>query len=215
MNSRIKKYVDELFKYAPKSRKIFEIKEEILSNVNDNYNDLIESGIDENTAYNRAIANIGDVEELIQKNTDILGQQEEYRKKSGIINAIAIGLYILCPVPVITLQNEFGVILLLGIVALATGMMIYNSHMKPKVITIDDDLYDEFIDWKSSTNEERRVKRDISSIITTLTTIIYFVVSFIFGNWHISWVIFLIGGLVKKIYFIWCDMKEDNKYESK
>lgn len=215
MNSRINKYVDQLFQNAPKSRKTYELKEEILSNVTDNYNDLISTGMDENSAFNRAIANIGDIEELIQKNTDTIEKQEQYRKQSGIINAIATGMYILCPVPVLTLQNEFGVILLLIIVALATGLLIYNSHMKPEEITIDDDLYHEFIDWKNSTIQERRARKEISSIISTITTIVYFIVSFTFGNWNISWVIFLIGGLVKKIYFTYCNIKESEKYESK
>ena len=215
MESKIKRYVDTLFQNAPKNRKIYEIKEEILANVNDNYYDLIATGMDENTAYNRAISNIGNIEELIQKNTDIVEKQEEYRKKSGIISAIATGLFILCPVPVLILQDELGVILLLTIVALATGLLIYNAHMKPKEITIDDDLYEEFVGWKNSTEEGRKVKREIGSIITTLTTIVYFVVSFTFGNWDISWVIFLIGALVKKIYFTYSNIKEENKSESK
>lgn len=59
MNKRIKRYVDNLFKDAPKTRRIYELKEEILSNTNDNYNDLIEIGLDEENAYNKAVSNIG------------------------------------------------------------------------------------------------------------------------------------------------------------
>ncbi|MGL5313664.1 MAG: permease prefix domain 1-containing protein [Peptostreptococcaceae bacterium] len=211
MNSRIRKYVDSLFENAPKSRRIYEIKEEILSNVNDSYNDLLDTGIDENTAYNRAIANIGDVEALILKNSDTIQKEEEYRKQSGIRVAIAVIMFILCPTPILIFQNEIGVIFLLVMVAFATGILIYNGYMKPKYISIDDDLYEEFIDWKNTTDPDRRAKKQISSIIWMITTVIYFVVSFNFGNWYISWVIFLIGAAVEKIYYTYCDMKEENK----
>ncbi|MGL4913445.1 MAG: permease prefix domain 1-containing protein [Romboutsia sp.] len=212
MDNRIKNYVDELFYDAPKSRKMYEIKEEILSNVIDKYEDLIREGIDENSAFKIAISNIGDIEELIEKNSDIEEKQEIYRKKSGLINAIVTGLYILSPVPIITIQNELGVILLLAIIALATGLSIYNSSLRPKYITVDDDLYKEFVDWKNDTNQDRKVRKEMSSIITSITIIVYFIVSFTFRNWDISWVIFLIGGLVKKIYFVYYDRKNRIKY---
>lgn len=221
MNSRIIKYVDNLFEDAPKSRRTYEIKEEILANVNDNYNDLINTGMDENTAYNRAIANIGNIDDLIQKNSDILEKEEEYRKKSSIINAISTTMYILSPIPLFILKNEVGLIILIAIVAAATGLLTYNSHIKPRHIHIDDDLYNEFIQWKDLYQGERMFRKQISSIISTITAIVYFLVSFTFGNWHISWIIFLIGGLIKKMYFTYRDMthtvyeKEVDKYEKR
>lgn len=215
MDNKIKKYVDKLFEDGPKNRRTYELKEEILANLNDRYNDLIESGVDENTAYSRAISNIGDVEELIQKNTASIEQEEKYRKKSEIRTSIAIMLYILCPVPVIMFGDNIGVIVLFLFIASATGMLIYNPYEPQKALKVDDDLYKEFIDWKENTQENRKLEKQVSSIVWSITTIVYLLISFNYGNWHISWVIFLIGGVVQKIIRACFDLKGDEIYEKK
>lgn len=44
MNEKLRAYVEELFKNAPKTKQTVEIKEEILQNTIDRYNDLIKEG---------------------------------------------------------------------------------------------------------------------------------------------------------------------------
>lgn len=61
MNRKIKKYVDSLFENAPRTRRMYELKEEILANLNDKYNDFLDKGMDENTAYNGAISNMDNI----------------------------------------------------------------------------------------------------------------------------------------------------------
>jgi DNA integrity scanning protein DisA with diadenylate cyclase activity len=61
----IKKYVNELFKDAPKTKKVKELQEELITNLEEKYNDLIKDGVDEKKAYNDVIAGIGDIDELI------------------------------------------------------------------------------------------------------------------------------------------------------
>ncbi len=68
MNTRIKQYVDSLFQDAPKTRRIYELKEEIFLNINENYNNLIEMGLDEESAYNKSISNVDNIDKLIQDN---------------------------------------------------------------------------------------------------------------------------------------------------
>lgn len=50
---------------------------------------------------------------------------------------------------------------------------------------------------KTSQNLEKR--KLINSIINMLILLIYFGISFIFQSWAYSWIIFLIGGLIKKL----------------
>lgn len=50
---------------------------------------------------------------------------------------------------------------------------------------------------KTSQNLEKR--KLINSIINMLILLIYFGISFIFQSWTYSWIIFLIGGLIKKL----------------
>lgn len=105
MNSKLVKYVEELFNDAPKTKKVNELKEEILANLYDKYNDLIQSGRDENEAYNMAISSIGDVDELIQSlnDNDVMDQDKsrEDQKRSALFIAISVMLYIMSPVPII------------------------------------------------------------------------------------------------------------------
>lgn len=203
MNEKIKRYIDSLFENAPKNRKTYELKEEVLSNVNEKYNDLLDMGLDENQAYSKAVENIGKIDELIEESRDYSKEEIDYRKKYAKRHSIAIMLYILCPVPVLLLgdrgynQDRIGVILLLSMVAVATMILIYNGSDKPTASRIDDDLYNEFISWKDETSKERLLERRVQSIVNSLVLVIYFVVSFTYNNWEISWVIFIIGGIVK------------------
>ncbi len=200
MNTRIKQYVDSLFQDAPKTRRIYELKEEIFLNINENYNNLIEMGLDEESAYNKSISNVDNIDKLIQDNYFFIKEKREYKKKSALIIAIAVAMYILCPVPLIilgTLGGDtfaiLGVGILLSMIAVATGLLIYNSNTKPRYIDIDDELYEEFKEWKSEKELDRDGERSILSVVDSLTVVIYFIVSFYYGNWGVSWVIFLIG----------------------
>lgn len=205
MNEKIKRYIDSLFENAPKNIKTYELKEELLSNVNEKYNDLLDMGLDENQAYSKAVENIGKIDELIEESRDYSKEEIDYRKKYAKRHSIAIMLYILCPVPVLLLgdrgynQDRIGVILLLSMVAVATMILIYNGSDKPTASRIDDDLYNEFISWKDETSKERLLERRVQSIVNSLVLVIYFVVSFTYNNWEISWVIFIIGGIVKNV----------------
>ena len=48
MDNKLKAYVDNLFRNAPATAKAYEVKEEILQNLKDKYNDLIAEGKSEN-----------------------------------------------------------------------------------------------------------------------------------------------------------------------
>ncbi|MGL5756892.1 MAG: permease prefix domain 1-containing protein, partial [Paraclostridium sp.] len=183
MNEKIKRYIDSLFEKAPKNRKTYELKEELLSNVNEKYNDLLDMGLDENQAYSKAVENIGKIDELIEASRDYSKEEIEYRKKYAKRHSLAIMLYILCPVPVLLLgdrgysQDRIGVILLLLMIAVATMILIYNGSDKPTASRIDDDLYNKFISWKDETSKEILVERRVQSIVNSLVLVIYFIVS--------------------------------------
>ena len=107
MENRIRAHMDQLFAGVQPTRSCVELKEEMIQNAIDKYHDLLSEGKTPEAAYNITIAGIGDVSELIhqlqmeQQQYVSFNQQEvdEAGKRSAIINSIAIGLYILCPVP--------------------------------------------------------------------------------------------------------------------
>lgn len=64
MNEKLKSYIETIFKDVPASTRANELKEEILVNLNEKYNDLLE-GHDPDAAYQMVIEGIGDKAELI------------------------------------------------------------------------------------------------------------------------------------------------------
>ena len=67
MNEQLRKHVDILFAAAPKTEKTAEIKEELLTNLNDKYNDLLANGYDSTAAFHVALSGIGDIDELLKE----------------------------------------------------------------------------------------------------------------------------------------------------
>ena len=66
MNSKLKAYVEMLFAGKPDTSNVRDAKEELLSNLNDKYNDLIKNGKSETDAYQLVISGIGEIDELFQ-----------------------------------------------------------------------------------------------------------------------------------------------------
>lgn len=217
MNERLRNFIETLFEDAPKSKEVIELKEEMLQNLIEKYNDLINEGKSPEAAYNIATASVGDVNELIEqlKSKEVYTKEYENNQKvvqksnmSMIFTTISIVLYILCPVPLFIFQNEYGLILLLVIVAIATGFNIYGRYLSPKYSKKDSTMVEEYKEWKSNNKEKNELKKSICGIIWSITLVIYFLVSFITGAWYITWLIFIIGGIVQSIVKTGLDLKK-------
>ncbi len=70
MNEKLRLYIDELFKNAPKTEQTVELKQEILQNTIDRYNDLIAEGKTPDEAYRISVEGIGDIRPLISSAED-------------------------------------------------------------------------------------------------------------------------------------------------
>ncbi|MEA5048055.1 MAG: permease prefix domain 1-containing protein [Eubacteriales bacterium] len=200
MNEKLRNYIDGLFENAPKTVRAVELKEEMYQNLTDKYNDLIAEGKSEESAYNIAIASIGDVEILI---SGLSGEKqmesEASRKRSAILTAVAIALYILCPVPVILIQNEIGIMALFLFVAAATGLLIYNGVTRERYVKADDTMVEDFKEWKQNSKQKNKAADAIVGSFWLIAVCVYIVVSFMTGAWHITWIIFLIAAAVASL----------------
>ena len=97
MNGKIKNYVDVLFNDIPQTRKAAELKEEILSNLNEHFEAHIAEGKSENQAYTEALGDLGDVDELLESlapERELKPKIDDYRKKAAKNKSIAVMLYI-------------------------------------------------------------------------------------------------------------------------
>ena len=204
MENNIRYYVDEIFAETTPSRKSVELKEEMIQNLQDKYNDLLSEGKTPEAAYNIVVAGIGDISALLSElendRTPQSTQHEEARRKSAMFTAIAVSMYILCVLPVILLRNTAGVVILIAMAAIATGLLVYNSMVRPSPDDDDEDsMVEEFRAWRAGTHEQRSMMKAISSAMWSVVVALYFIISFITGAWHITWVIFLIAAAAQSL----------------
>lgn len=216
MKDKLRAYIDYTFRDAPQIKRTIELKEEMLQNLIEKYDDLIAEGKTEEAAYNIATASIGDISDLIKElnksatgaHTNSPETMARSNERSARLTAIAVALYILSPVPCIIFQDAiFGPVMLFVMVALATGLIIYNSMTKVKFNKMDDTVVEEFKEWKYSNTQEYRTFRAIKSAISSITVVVYLLVSFLTGAWHITWIIFLISSAIVSIVKAAFDMK--------
>lgn len=215
MREQLIQYVNLLFAGAADCD---EIKQEILQNTLDRFDDLVAQGKSPEAAYRLAIAGIGDINEILGAaihapaasatpvQTVQLEAAEDIRRKK--IRAGAIALYIICALPLIVLSqfglDILGLCLTLLIVAFATYLMIVTGKKD------DDDDDDE----KESKEAKHPLKESIGKLIWVLGLVAYFAISFTFGAWHITWLIFPIMGCARGLSDAIIDLVEVKKHES-
>lgn len=229
MKNKIKDYIDLIFADAPVCSRTEEMKEEMYANVCDRYEDLIKEGKSESAAYNISIAGIGDISDLIdsikrEQGADLHNPYEnfdgakaqrvftaeekeeiaKYRKRSAIMQSVAIALYILCWVPLVIISsimgsnNELGgivgIVVMMVMIAAATGLLIFNSSTKPLCLKGIDDDEDE---------KEKKRKNPLLNAVTSalwgVTVIGYLLIGFFLGLWHPGWIVFIIAVAVENI----------------
>ncbi len=217
MEDKLRAYMDHLFRDVKPTKKSVELKEEILQNLVDKYQDLLGEGKSPEAAYNIAVASIGDMEDLLAGlKKEELGvspldneQIEQGRKKSAILISVSVMLYIMSLLPPILLSDtsysdRVAPALMFLIIAIATGLIIYNYLSQPRYYKKDDSIVEEFKEWQEQTDSSRRARKAISSALWSVVVVVYILISFWTMSWHITWVIFLIGaaieGIIKAIF---------------
>jgi hypothetical protein len=216
MNDKLRSYIDSLFMDAPNTKKTYELKEELLSNLNAKYDDLIGQGVPEAEAYKTAIAGIGDVTELISalKRDNVLDytSMQAERRKSAILTSVAVGLYILSVAILIlfsqVFSEEIGIISMFVMDAIATSMLVYNGIAHGSYKKADDSIVEEFKEWKSVHTKNQYLKKTISSILWPLIVVFYFFISFFFDAWAYSWIVFILGVALNQIVSAVIDFKD-------
>ena len=195
MRDQLIQYVSLLFAGAENCE---DTKQEILQNTLDRYDDLIAQGKSEEAAYRLAIISIGDINEILGQKDAVLpavtvaeAQTETDTAFKKLLRAIAVGLYILCPLPLIVLSelgmDTFGLCGLLCFVAVATVLMILGAKKQDSPEKEDAD------------EPKSEMGKSVSSLIWAIGLAVYLILSFLTGAWHITWVIFPILGAVNAL----------------
>lgn len=206
MKDKLAKYVELLFAGSHASE---DMVQEILQNTLDKYDDYIAQGKPEEAAYRLAISGIGDVSELLGKaemsppspapaNTDYRGRPVKPMWKR-VLTAVAVGLYILCAVPLIVLSevgyDTLGLISTISIAAVATVAIIIASGGESRTQKEKDDDKD---------RDQPPMQKALKSLVDVLGLVAYLIISFHTGAWHITWLIFpiiaAINGMIHAIF---------------
>ena len=209
MREQLIQYVSLLFAGAKNAE---DIKQEILQNTLDRYDDMIAQGRSPESAYRLAISGIGDINEILntlpqdatQPGTPLpIRQVEEDSPWSKLLRAVAVGLYILCPVPLFVLSDigmeTLGLCGTLALVAIATVLIILGKKKT-------DDTEENRTEEKATPRQE--LDKSVSTLIWTVGLAVYFIVSFITGAWYITWIIFPLIGAVQGLVKAIMDVKE-------
>ena len=192
MRAQLIQYVELLFAGA---RDCDDIKQEILQNTLDRYDDLIAAGKVPEAAYRLAIAGIGDINEILGTNVPSTVASHSTAEpddgdtpKKKLLRALAVGLYILCPLPLIVLgdvgMDILGLCATLTIVAVATVLIMMGAKKE-----LPEKQKPEAQDSPRS-----ELAKSIGGVIWAVGLAVYFLISFTTNHWHITWVIFPILG---------------------
>lgn len=143
-------------------------------------------------------------DELLTGRTNIIEAKDSDRKRIFARNiAISVSLYILALVAIIIMAAvfnlpEIGAGIFFAIIAVATGLIVYTA--------INYSTKKE----KKETKKDRTVKQ-VCEIIDIIGVVVYFLVSFTTGAWHITWLIFLVIGLCEAIVKLIFGLKDEEE----
>lgn len=213
MREKLISYVNLLFAGNEESD---DIRQEILQNTLDRYDDLISQGKAPEAAYRLAIGGIGDINEILGQEpvsempkASPASSVPAFRRDTPIkktLRAIAVALYILCPIPLLVYADSgmeiYGLCGVLILVAIATLMMMLGKADSEETST------------QKSLTPSQETWRLIRKIIDIVDLIVYFVVSFATGFWGITWLILVMGAAVNGILKAIEDLKECVSHEN-
>ncbi|MFL0249604.1 permease prefix domain 1-containing protein [Clostridium neuense] len=223
MYEKLRVRVNKLFENAPNTKAAYEIKEEFTANLIDKYDDLIKEGKSEDEAINIAIAGVGDVDSIIKEldekennNKDEYDKIENQRKKSAVLVATAVALYIISVAAemfcndYLNLSSGIADVVMFVIIAVATFILIYNALSKPKTKydKVDDSMVEDFKEWRNQNNTQKEVKKSLRVIVWCIVLVVYFAVSFTWYNFEISWIIFIMGVAVDRIVCLVLELRK-------
>ncbi len=210
MKEQLIRYVDLLFAGAPHAG---DIRQEILQNTLDRYDDLISQGKTPEAAYSLAISGIGDIHEILNDipSTPAVTPAPQPQKREvalwrKILKAFAIFLYIICPIPLFVLSelglDTIGLCGTLAIVALATALICIagSGKFSHKQVAVAEPT--------PPPTPQQELYKAISSVVSAVGVCAYFIVSFLTQAWHITWLIFLIIPALKRLIQAILDLTE-------
>ena len=122
------------------------------------------------------------------------------KKAKGI--AISVVLYITSIAAIVGFSVAgapvLGLVFFFIINAIATGIIVYSA-----------------IVYKRELTEEEKRAKGIGNIVSIGIVILYFIISFITNAWHVTWILFIVGGLLEEIIKLIYSLKGDESNDKR
>lgn len=228
MKEKIKQHFNQIFTEAPKTRKALDLKQEMMQNAMDKYDDMVADGYSEEDAYKNVIESIGDVSELFpeMEERNLLTLSEHDRKKKAMLTAAAVGMYIFAGVVFFGASllggmmhvyyfdfTSLGLVIALLICIAPTIMLVYAANMYPGYTKREQEsMVERYKEARHGSNKEKAVRGSIYSIIWTLAVVLFFIISFATDYWELTWLIFLIALCIQSIVKLIFSMREEKDH---
>ena len=195
MREQLIQYVSLLFSGTENCE---DIRQEILQNTLDRYDDLIAAGKSPEYAYRQAISGIGDINEILAGQSGTapdaripVSEDPDSAAAKRLMRALAIALYILSITPLMLLsefgQDTLGFCFTLVMVAVATVLLILGKKVP---------------------SDRKKLQKGINNIVGAAGLAAYFIVSFTTHAWALTWLIFPLTGAVQGLLSACLDLME-------
>lgn len=228
MKEKIRQHFNQIFADAPKTRKALDLKQEMIQNAMDKYDDMVAEGYSEEDAYTNVIESIGDVSELFSEMEEhnLFTLSEKDRKKKAVMTAVAVGMYIFAGVVFFGFAligdmlhdygfnlSQLGLVIAMLICIAPTIMLVYAANMYPVYTKKEqNNMVERYKNVRYSSNKEKAVRSSINYIIWTLALALYFIISFATYAWRVTWVIFLIAMCIQAIVKLIFSLRDDENH---
>ncbi|HHX66470.1 MAG TPA: hypothetical protein GX708_00235, partial [Gallicola sp.] len=236
----LKTYIENIFSSYKENEKSIRIKNDILTHMEDEYEDLILNGKSSEEAVGIIITKFGSFDELLSElelknsNENIsLSQEdletvEEYKKFSTtfpIFISTGIIFYILAVGVTgglsFMLPKSYLPFIFFSFIAIGTGLLAFAGikknyfidYFKSKGLTqyYDVEEYGPPVDSKNKKYYRRKKSLDLfENIMWIIIVIIYLYLGFYKGLWHPGWIVFLIGAILSIIIKIIIEYSTNN-----
>ncbi len=209
MESRIHAHIDRLFSGIAPDARVSEIKMELYMNTVDRYHDLLTEGKTPEDAFCGATERIGDVEEILASvGLPVVPQKQEKsdQKKSGpkgktrkkILRTQGchiITMLMLCLYFILSFATSAWHITWLIFLIMPALENVYCAIIDIICAKAPDTPY-------LADPETKKLQNNLSGAIWLIVLIVYFIISFTFAHWHLTWLIFLLGSAAQSLMFI-------------
>ncbi len=163
----------------------------IIEDLEHGYDERVQAGMSELDAYRDVLKNVDAIKELLESMPRTEDEERGRKHKNDraynekVIDKICSALWLLVVVVYLGFSITHGGWHLTWLIFLwgAIGQSIMNMVKK----------------YNRGTPLKKVLRKGISAILWLSIVIIYFGFSIVFGQWAISWIIFIVGALIEKV----------------